>query len=187
METYLTKLESSTIPLPAWAVVLGWLVIFISAHVLFKKARLLSRGQNFINIGISSGLVKEQTPKLMIVQVMFSVAVFAYASFFGGGVFTFFVGGWIVMSALSVAINLRSLFFSKAIAKPDAAKGSVTLSEYLIVKDAAYQLFGGAVFCLILGVFTAHLALMGGALFLTATGFGYLRKVRRSVTDVQPD
>ena len=184
METYIRELESSTIPLPHWAVIIIWLIIFVSAHVLFRKGRGLSHAQDFIVTGGPRGLVKEQSVRLALVQVLFSAAIFAYASFFGGPVFAFFAGGWFVTTAVSISLNLRSILFLRALSEPDAAKGSVMLSNSLAVKDHAFHLFGVAVFCLLVGMLVAHLALFGAALILSATAFGYLRKAKAKATDL---
>jgi hypothetical protein len=55
----------------------------------------------------------------------------------------------------------------------------VILSNRLAVKDAAFKLLGMASFCLLLGLLVAHLALLGGAFFMSATAIGYLRKLRK--------
>src|SRR5437762_9865105 len=85
-------------------------------------------------------------------------------------------------SAVSIPLNLRSILFLRALSEPGAAKGSVTLSNHLAVKDHAFQLFGAAAFCLLLGILVAHLALLGGAFFLSATALGYLRKAKGKAT-----
>ena len=82
------------------------------------------------------------------------------------------------MAAVSITLNLRSILFLRALSQPGAAKGSVTLSNHSAVKDLAFQFFGAAAFCLFLGILLAHLALLGGAFFLSATAFGYLRKAK---------
>ncbi len=185
METYLHGLSSSTIPFPPWGIVTIWLVIFASAPVVSRKAAALSATQSFVIIGGPVGLVKEQSFKLLIGQVLFSAAIFTFASILGGPVFVFFAGGWVVTTLVSIPLNLRSVLFLRALSKPGAAQGSVTLSNYLAVKDLAFQLFGVAAFCLLLGVILAHLALLGGAFFLTATSLGYLKKTKPDVS-LQP-
>ena len=182
MEAYISKLESSSIPLPHWGVVIIWLIIFASAHVLLQKGRRLSHAQDFIVIGGPHGLIKEQSVRLTLIQVLLSAAIFAYAAFLGGLVFTFFAGGWVVTTAVSIPLNLRSILFLRALSQPGAAKGSLTQSNHLAVKDHAFQLFGAAAFCLLLGILLAHLALFGGAFFLSATAFGYLRKATGKIT-----
>ena len=186
METYLSELKASTIPLPQWGIVILWFIIFASAHVLFRKSRALSRAQEFVVTGGPPKLVREQSLRLTLVQVLFSAAIFAYASFFGGSIFVFFAGGWVVTTAVSIPLNLRSILFLRALSQPGAAKGSVTLSSHLAVKDQAFELFGAAAFCLLLGIIFAHLALFGGAFFLSATAFGYLRKAKGKTTNEPP-
>ena len=186
MKTYISELESSTIPLPLWGVAVIWLIIFASAHVLFRKGCGLSHAQDFIVSGGPPGLIREQSVRLTLVQVLFSAAIFAYASFLGGLVFAFFAGGWFVTTAVSISLNLRSILFLRALSEPDAAKGSVTLSDSLAVKDHAFHLFGVAVFCLLVGMLVAHLALFGAAFILSATAFGYLRKAKAKATYEPP-
>src|SRR6266496_3846211 len=139
METYISELQSSTIALPAWGVVIFWLIIFASAQVLFRTARSFSQAQDFV-----------------------------------------------VTSAVSISLNLRSILFLRSLSQPGAARGSVTFSNHLAVKDLAFQLFGAAAFCLILGILLAHLALFGGAFFLLATAFGYLRRTTGKTTNEPP-
>ena len=186
METYISELESSTIVLPAWGVVIFWLIIFASAQVLFRTARAFSQAQDFVVTGGPPQLVREQSLGLSLVQVSIAAAIFAFASFFGGPVFVFFAGGWVVTSAVSISLNLRSILFLRALSQPGAARGSVTLSNHLAVKDLAFQLFGAAAFCLILGILLAHSALFGGAFFLSATAFGYLRRATGKATNEPP-
>jgi hypothetical protein len=178
MEKYLTELEASPIPLPKWGVIVLWVVIFGLANVLARKSRSHFDGQQFIINENTSGLIRKESLKLTLVRIALSAVIFAYASFFGGPIFAFFAGGWVVLAAVSIPLQLQSYFFLRALSKPGAAKGSVTLSGPLVIKRQAFQLFGFAAFCLLLGILLAHLALFGGALFLSATAFGYLRKTR---------
>src|SRR5437762_8780286 len=89
-------------------------------------------------------------------------------------------------SAVSIPLNFRSILFLRSLSEPGAAKGSVTLSNHLAVKDHAFQLFGAAAFCLLLAILVAHLSLFGGAFFLSATAFGYLRKAKGNATYEPP-
>jgi len=107
-----------------------------------------------------------------------TAAIFTSASFYAGPIFAFWAGGWIVATTASLAFMLRSIFFYRTLSQPGAAEGSVKLSKGLAIKDKAYQVFGMSAFCLILGILLAQLALLGGALFLSATAFGYLRKAK---------
>src|SRR5438132_6343200 len=82
METYISELQSSTIALPAWGVVIFWLIIFASAQVLFRTARSFSQAQDFVVTGGPPQLVREQSLGLSLVQVSIAAAIFAFASFF---------------------------------------------------------------------------------------------------------
>ncbi|HXT42000.1 MAG TPA: hypothetical protein VN887_18470 [Candidatus Angelobacter sp.] len=186
MQTYFSELDASTIPLAPWVIAIIWLIIFASAHVLSRKSSALSRAQGFFISGGSPVPIRTQSLRLILVQVLLSAAIFAYASFFGGPFFAFFAGGWVVATAISIPLNLRSILFLKALSKPGAAKGSVTLSNRLAVKDCAFKLFGAAAFCLLLGILMAHLAFFGAAFFLSATAFGYLRKAEGKATNEPP-
>ena len=186
METYLRELQASRIPLPQWGVVILWLLIFASAQVLFRKSRALSRAQAFVVTGGPPGLVREQSLRLVLVQLLFGGAVLAFASLAGGFIFVFLAGGWVVATAASIPLSFRSVLFLRALSQPGAATGSVTLSSHVAVKDQAFQVFGAATFCLLLGVCFAHLALFGGAFLLLATAFGYLRKANGKTADEPP-
>lgn len=179
MDTYLGALERSTIPLPAWALVIFWLVLLLLSHLLARKGRTLSQAQAFVAERVSPGLIREPSTRLLTAQILFSAAVFTLAFSIGGPGFIFFAGGWVVTAAAGVAINLRSVLFLSAISRPGAAQGAVTYSDFLAVRNRAFHLFGAAALCFLLGALLAHLALLGGALFLAATGVGYLRKARR--------
>lgn len=134
METYIRELESSMLPLPLWGVVIIWLIVFASAHLLFRKGRALSHGQDFIVTGGPPGLIREESARL------------------------------------------------RALSEPGAAKGSLTLSNHLAVKDHAFHLFGAASFCLLLGILVADVAFFGAAFFLSGTALGYLRKAKGKAT-----
>lgn len=123
--------------------------------------------------------MREQNWKLTVFQILFSSAIFTFAAFVGGAFLVFFAGGWLVITAVSIPLNLRSVLFLRALSQPDAATGSVILSNRLAVQDAAFKMLGMASFCLLLGLVVAHLALLGGGLFLSATAIGYLRKSKK--------
>jgi hypothetical protein len=178
MEKYFAELQASPIPLPKWGVIVLWVVIFCFANVLARKSRAHLGEQQFIINENTAGLIRKESLKLTLIRIALSGAIFAYASFFGGPIFSFTAGGWVVLAAVSISLQMRSYFFLRALSRPDAAKGSVTLSARLVIKQQAFHLFGLAALCLLLGILLAHLALFGGALFISATAYGYLRKTR---------
>ena len=179
MRTYLAQLEASTIPFPNWAVIIIWLVVFVVANMLMRRSRALSRAQNVIATETEPGLIKPESLKLTLARLILTAAIFACASLLGGPVFVFLAGGWVVLAAVSCSLNLRRVLYLRAFSGLGAATGSITLSARFAVKDAAFQLLAAATLCLVLGILLAHLALLGGALFLASTGAGYLRKTKR--------
>jgi hypothetical protein len=176
LESYLADLQQNAIALPFWGVVTIWLFIFSGAHVLHRKSRLLSSQQMFILTEPPMSNAGGLLPRLLIGQFVFAAVVFSVGAVIGDFGFTFFAGGWVVATAVSLGFNLRSVLFLRAIAEPGAANGAVSISPSLAVRDFAFQLFGAATFCLCLGILLAHLALLGGALFIAATGVGHLRR-----------
>lgn len=178
MEKYFAELQASPILLPKWGVVVLWVVIFGLANVLSRKIRAHADEQQFIINENTSGLIRKESLKLTLIRIALSAAIFAYASFFGGPIFSFVAGGWVVLTAVSIPLQVRNYFFLRALSGPSAAKGSVTLSGPLVIKQQAFHLFGLAVLCLLLGILLAHLALFGGALFISSTAYGYLRKTK---------
>ncbi len=176
MDAYLRTLESSTFPIPQWGLLFAWLILFIGSNALHRRGLTLAGSQAHISMGAPFGLVLPFSARLVLAQIIFSVAVFALASLAGGAGFAFLAGGWVTVTAVSFALNLRSTLYLAALAKPDTAEGSLKLSNRLVVRNHAFQLLGAAALCFSLGVLIAHLALLGGALFLAAASIGYLRK-----------
>ncbi len=179
MENYFNNLMSSSLPLPLWVLIIIWFILFIAAHILTWKGNALANQQSFIVTRKTDELVSGQNWRLTVFQILFTSAIFTFATIIGGPFFVFFAGGWIVITAVSIPLNLRSVLYLRAIVQSEAATGSVTISNRLAVKDVAFKLYGLAAFCLILGLVMAHLALLGGALFISATATGYLRKLKQ--------
>jgi hypothetical protein len=57
--------------------------------------------------------------------------------------------------------------------------GSITLSPSIVLRENAFDCVGAATLFLLAGLLTAQLALLGGALFVAATGVGCLRRARQ--------
>jgi hypothetical protein len=79
------------------------------------------------------------TWKLSIFQVLFGSAIFTFAALIGGAFFVFFASGRIVITAVSIPINLRSILFLQALSRSGAATGSLILSNRLGAEDAAFK------------------------------------------------
>lgn len=114
METYLSNLMSSSLPIPFWALILLWLILFSVSHVLSRKGNDLANNQDFIVTGKMGELVREHNWKLTFLQILFSSAIFTFAALAGGAFLVFFAGGWLVTTAVSIPLNLRSVLFLRA-------------------------------------------------------------------------
>jgi hypothetical protein len=181
MTDYFSALQSNTVPLPFFGVVAVWGLLYLVSHGLAQWQRAISEShpQNFITTAESSPAVGEQSFRLVLVQVLLTAGIFGAAAFLGPLAFAFLAGGWVVTTAVSIPITLRRILFQRGLLASGAASGSVTLSYDFAIESLAFELFGAAVFVLILGVCLSHLALLGGAFFIGATAFGYIRKTRR--------
>src|SRR5579862_7586749 len=96
MQGYFDHLRSSHVPLPFWAVVSIWVMFFAGAQILFRRSGMLAEAQNHLITESTSDLIRRQSWRLVILQTLMTAFVFGYACFFGGAVFTFFAGGWLV-------------------------------------------------------------------------------------------
>src|SRR5712671_1373284 len=117
MENYFSILMSNSLPIPLWGLIIIWFILFAVGHVLCRKGYDLANKQKFIVTGKTSELVREQNWKLTFFQILFTSAIFAFAAFIGGAFFEFFAGGWIVITAVSIPFNLRSVLYLNAISQ----------------------------------------------------------------------
>jgi hypothetical protein len=181
MADYFSALQSNTVPLPLFGVVTIWGLLYLVSHGLAQWQRALSKShpQNFITTEEPSRVVQKQSIGLIPVQVLLTAGIFGAAVFLGPPAFAFLAGGWVVTTAVSIPITLRRILFQRGLSASGAASGSVILSSDFALESLAFELFGAAVFVLILGVCLSHLALLGGAFFIGATACGYIRKTRR--------
>jgi hypothetical protein len=173
MTIYLDHLETSAIPLPFWGIAILWAFAFGASQFLVRKAKTDSRAQTYI----VPGEIRAVNPslRLTVVQLVFALAVLGFAFFVGGPVWVFSGGGWILTTFITFGANVRGLLHYRALLQRGAAVGSVKLSNNFTAKQMAFQLFGWAIFCFLIGIVLAHLAFFGAALYLSATSFGYLR------------
>lgn len=178
MNAYLRAFESNSLPMLAPACVLAWCLLYASAQVLgWRTARLIkAHPQAFILVGGPAVPIKSQSWVLSCFQVALTAFIFVAGYLLGPIAFAFLAGGWIVTTAVSIPITLRKILFHRALLRPGAATGSVTLSAPLAVKSASFELLGLAAFVTVLGLCVANLALLGGGFYITATALGYLRK-----------
>jgi hypothetical protein len=97
-----------------------------------------------------------------------------------GPAYVLLVGGLIVSLACVLALNLQGLLSARAIALPRAVDGALTFSTAAAFRQMAHRATGAAVVSLIVGLALAHLALLGGAFFLSAFANGFRRRARKA-------
>ena len=180
MENYVTSLFESELPFEPWVAALVWAVLFIANHWIARSTRVANDAQHFIAVEDWSALRRGFEPKYIVVQVLFAAIVFLFALLVGGPAFVFFAGGLIVAMTYGLALNVQGLLSARAMAHPDAATGALTFSTASAFRHMAHRAGGGALACFLIGVAMAHLALLGGALFLASTARGYLRRARNA-------
>jgi hypothetical protein len=179
LDDYLSRLSSSTLPLPQEGVIVFWCVVFVVMHFLASKVNQLVAASKTIRADTSDKALSNPSPQILLLQVLLAAFVFGASPYAGNAFFVFMGGGWAVTTLISLPNILMGFLTYKAYSQPGAMQGSVKMSERLTIMRAAFQTFGMALACLLLGIFLAHLALLGGAFVLTATAVGYLRRLRR--------
>jgi hypothetical protein len=179
LNDYLYELQTNTLPLPLWGVSLFWLLIFCINHMVIRRIKALAPAQASLKPGDPANIHRSSTTKSIALQALFAAVIFAYSHFAGGFGLVLLAGGWVVTTSASLAGNISGWLLVRAFARSDAAPAFVRSTASLGLKQSAFQLLGMAAFCLAAGVLTAHLALLGGALFIAASGIGQLRMASR--------
>jgi len=178
LETYVNELLASELPFEPWAAALIWVALFIASRWVAQSLRAANDAQHAVAVEDWSALRRSLEPKYVIPQVLVAGIVFVLALKLGRAAFVFLAGGMIVASACGLGLSVQGLFTARALARPNAVDGSVTFSTTSAFRHMAHRAAGAAVACLLIGVVLAHLAVLGGALFLASTGNAYLRKAR---------
>lgn len=178
METYVNQLLESELPFQPWVAALIWMALFVASRWIALSLRAANDAQHAVTVEDWSALRRSLDPKYAVVQILVAGIVFVLALRIGRPAFVFLAGGMIVASAFALGLSAQGLFTARALARPNAVKGSVTFSTAAAFRHMAHRAGGAAVACLLIGLVLAHLALLGGALFLTSTGNSYLRKAR---------
>lgn len=178
MGTYVNELLESELPFEPWVAALIWVALFIASRWIAQSLRVANDAQHAVTVEDWSTVRRSLEPKYLVVQVLAVGIVFVLASMLGRAAFVFLAGGMIVASACGLGLSAQGLFTARALARPNAVNGSVTFSTASAFRHMAHRAGGAALACLLIGLVLAHLALMGGALFLASTGNVYLRKAR---------
>jgi hypothetical protein len=175
MDAYLDDLQFSTLALPEWAVFLLWVALYTGSNLLRIKSRSILSSQTHILLA-EQELTQPFSTRLVLMQIIFAVIIFAVSHWGGSFGLALLAGGLVVAVAVSFAFNLQSLLFISALSKAGAAEGTLTFTARLATRDKAFQMFTGAAICFCIGLLIAHLSLLGGAVLLASSGFGYLRR-----------
>jgi hypothetical protein len=182
LETYINALFESELPFEPWVAAFIWVALFASNRWIAQSARAANDAQHAVTVEDWSALRRGFEPKYVVAQILVAGIVFLLASLLGGSAFVFLAGGLIVALAFGLGLNLQGLLSARALARPNAVIGSVTFTTPSAFRHMAHRAGGAALACLLTGLVLAHLALLGGALFLASTASGYLRKARARST-----
>ena len=178
MDTYVNELLASELPFEPWVAALIWVALFIASRWIAQLLRAANDAQHAVTVEDWSAVRRSLEPGYLVVQVFVVGVVFFLALNLGRAAFVFLAGGMIVASGFGLGLSAQGLFTARALAWPNAVNGSVTFSTGSAFRHMAHRAGGAALACLLIGLALAHLALLGGALFLASTGNSYLRKAR---------
>ena len=178
MDTYVNELLESALPFEPWLAALIWVALFIASRRIAQSLRVANNAQHAVTVEDWSALRRSLEPKYLVVQILVAGIVFLLASQLGRPAFVFLAGGMIIASAFGLGLTAQGLWTARALARPNAVNGSVTFSTASAFRHMAHRAAGAAVACLLAGLVLAHLALLGGALFLASAANGSLRKAR---------
>jgi hypothetical protein len=179
LEAYVISLLASDLPFDAWFAALAWLALFFANYRVAQATRMANDAQSVLKVEDWNALRRGFEPKNIAAKIVFAAIVFLLASLLGGPAFVLLAGGFIVATAYGVGLNLQGLLSARAMAEPNAVSGSVTFTTASALRHMAQRAAGGALACLLMGLALAHLALLGGALFLAATAHGYVRRAEK--------
>jgi hypothetical protein len=176
---YFDVLASSHLTFGWKGVAFAFLILFVSSHVLHRRALSLYNAQPHVSGDNLTEIEKRWGWVLPANQFIFGVAIILVAVYCEEPLFTLLAGGLLVTSIFAVSTNLRTIFHYRSLALPGAVQGSIQLSHYSLLRTRAIAYFAAAFFCLLTGLVLPHLALLGGAFILGSTGIGFLRRARR--------
>jgi hypothetical protein len=180
LERYVTSLFDSALPFDPWVAVLVWAVLFLANYRIAKSTRVANDAQHFIAVEDWSRLRRGFEPKNIVARVLVTGVVFVFSWLIGESAFVFFAGGLIVATAYGLGLNTQGLLSARAMADSDTATGTLTFSTAAAFRHMGHRAAGGALACGVTGVALAHLALLGGALFLASTAASYSRRARNA-------
>jgi hypothetical protein len=178
LERYLISLLASDLPFDAGIAGVVWLVLFLANHRIARLTRAANDSQSALTVEDWSAVRSGLEPRNIAAKIIFAGLVFPLSYLLGGPAFVFFAGGLIVSTIYAIALNVHGLLSARAMSGSDAASGSLNFSTASALKHMSQRAAGSALACLLMGLALAHLALLGGALFLTSTASRYFRRAK---------
>ena len=178
MGTYVNELLESDLPFEPWVAALVWVALFVASRWIAQALRVANHAQHAVTVEDWSALRRSLEPKYLVAQILVAGIVFLLASQLGRPAFAFLAGGMIIASAFGLGLTAQGLLTALALASPGAVNGAVSFSTASAFRHMAHRAAGAALACLLAGLALAHLALLGGALFLASAASGSLRKAR---------
>jgi hypothetical protein len=178
LEYYFASLLDSELPLPPWAVALLLLGLLMANYRLALSLRRANDAQHFLAVEDWTPFRRVSRVKYLFVQIVVVGIVFLLGLDQGGASYVFLAGGVLVFLAFHFGLNLQGLLSARGLADPAAATGALTYSTAAAFRHLAHRVLGAAVASLVAGLALAHLALLGGALFLAAAALGSWRRAK---------
>jgi hypothetical protein len=180
LESYIDALSDSDLFLQWGALAALFSASLFVNHLLHKKALALYAAQKYVTGDSLTDAEKRWGWVLPFGQFAYGAAVFIVAMYAGGAVYTFLVGGLLVLVLSAAAHNARAILYYRMLGRPGAVQGTLWISTPTQVRSRAHFYFEIAFICLFAGLLIPHTALLGGAFFMSAGGIGYLRRARRA-------
>jgi hypothetical protein len=180
LDRYVASLFESALPFDPLVAVLVWAAFFLANYLIARSTRVANDAQHLIAVEDWTRLRRGFEPKSIGARVLVSGLVFVFSWLLGESAFVFFAGGLIVATAYGLGLNTQGLLSARAMAHPDTATGTLTFSTAAAFRHMAHRAVGGALACGVTGLALAHLALLGGALFLASTAASYSRRARNA-------
>ena len=178
LESYVDALLESELPFEPWTAALIWVALFVANRWVARSARAANDAQHAVTVEDWSALRRGFEPKYIVFQILVAGIVFLVAILLGRSAFVFFAGGLIVALAFGLGLNVQGFLSARAMARPNEVNGTLIFPTASAFRHMAHRAGGASLACLLTGLVLAHLALLGGALFLASTASGYLRKAR---------
>jgi hypothetical protein len=180
LENDVASLLESKLPLPPWTVALVMVALLLANYRVALSLRRANDAQHFVAVEDWAPFRRVSQPRYLLVQIAFVGIVFLLGLNQGGAAYVFLAGGVLVFLASHFGLNLQGLLSARGLARPNAATGALTYSTAAAFHHTAHRILGAAVACLVAGLALAHLALLGGALFLALAAIGSWRRARNA-------